>query len=210
MRHRPGDKITCTNGQGIVVHAEITQIGKDYVQCEQLDVKNVQRHWKQEVHLAVSLLQQPARFEWLLEKATEIGVNTIIPVITERTLVRKVNMSRFENLCISAMKQSAQCSLPTLQSPALLKDVLRNSFGNSKKCIAICEPLPELMLATTLREVSDTVILIGPEGDFTTGETDMALSLGWVPVQLGRVRLRAETAALCALHTFHCMQQASE
>ena len=146
--------------------------------------------------LSVSLIKNSSRFEWFLEKAAEIGVTEIIPLLCERTEKEKFRSDRLQGVLISAMLQSQQTWLPHLQEPVELKNFLQvNQF--SQKFIAHCEPTNKQQLSGySISPSSKTVILIGPEGDFTPQEISTALENGFIPVTLGETRLRTETAGI--------------
>lgn len=209
MRKKEGDPIWITDGKGQRFECVIEQMKKDQVICRIQQTQSPGKHWQGKISLVVSPLQQPARFEWLLEKATEIGVDEIYPVICERSSIRKLNSSRYDNLLISAMKQSAQSIKPVMHEVHSFSEFFKSTLHYTDKFIAICDPLPKNTLSNKIAGKQQIMLWIGPEGDFTSIEISTALQQGWEPVQLGQVRLRAETAAICALHTFHCHQQHS-
>ncbi|HVE61992.1 MAG TPA: RsmE family RNA methyltransferase, partial [Chitinophagaceae bacterium] len=146
--------------------------------------------------IGISLIKNLSRFEWFLEKATEIGVSEIIPLICKRTEKQSFKFERMNAILISAMIQSQQCWLPLLCEPvSFQKLVAQEREGQS--FIAHCLPDQKEQLSTTLRN-SSSIILIGPEGDFTENEIATALEKGFKPVALGNTRLRTETAGIVA------------
>jgi len=147
------------------------------------------------VAIAISLLKNATRFEWFLEKATEIGVTEIIPLHCARTEKEKFRYDRMKNITISAMLQSQQCWLPVLHEPTDFDKVLQ-SPNYTTRFIAHC--LPEEKTPLVKNNNSDTMILIGPEGDFTPAEIAAALHKGFQAVSLGNNRLRTETAGMVA------------
>ncbi|MES1221018.1 MAG: RsmE family RNA methyltransferase, partial [Bacteroidota bacterium] len=150
------------------------------------------------ISVAVSLIKNTSRFEWFLEKATEIGVNEIIPLICERTEKQKFREDRMRGILISAMLQSQQTWLPVLHEPVLFKKVIENS-AHEQKFIAHCIEEKKLNLTKLVNyEMDSQIILIGPEGDFTKEEIDLAMHHHFRPVALGETRLRTETAAMVA------------
>lgn len=152
----------------------------------------------QEITLAVSLLKNHSRLEWLLEKATEIGIKKFIPLICERTEKQHFRVDRFHNILISAMLQSRQSWLPELSAPLETKDFFSNPELPELRLIAHCNEGNK----THIRRYADKlnlIIAIGPEGDFTIMETEQALQYRFEAVNLGPNRLRTETAALTAL-----------
>jgi 16S rRNA (uracil1498-N3)-methyltransferase len=148
--------------------------------------------------IAISLIKNRDRFEWFLEKATEIGVTAIIPLICERTEKEKFRFDRMQGICISAMLQSQQVWLPVLHEPIPFKQVIEEA-KQEQKFIAHCMPGEKGNLAGLVnKELSSRIILIGPEGDFTREEADLAIQYQFSPVALGETRLRSETAGVVA------------
>ena len=148
------------------------------------------------ISIAISLLKTAARFEWFLEKATEIGVCEIQPLISARTEHTRFRHDRMNAIVIAAMLQSQQVWLPILQEPVeFTKYIPRSNYA--QKLIAHCEE-EQKQLIKNLPVSSDTQILIGPEGDFTPEEIELALANQYLPVTLGDTRLRAETAGVVA------------
>jgi 16S rRNA (uracil1498-N3)-methyltransferase len=152
------------------------------------------------LHLAVAPTKMNDRYEWFLEKATEIGIEEITPIICDNSERKVVKLERFEKILQSAMKQSLQCYLPKLNQPVSYKDFVDTSFSTTK-FIAHCEETDKKSLKSQLKNNDDTLILIGPEGDFSVKEIEMALAADFIPVTLGNTRLRTETAAIAACHS---------
>lgn len=154
------------------------------------------------VTIGISLVKNASRFEWFLEKATEIGVTEIIPLLCDRTEKEKFRHDRLQSILVSAMLQSQQCWLPVLHEPINFGEVVKQTT-TANKFIAHCLPNEKQQLASTLAHHSPlttqaAIILIGPEGDFTEKEIATALQLGFQPVALGNTRLRTETAGMVA------------
>lgn len=195
LRMKRGEPLNLTDGKGNLITASITDDHKKHCTVE---VKKT-RHKAQDtrrISVAISLLKNANRFEWFLEKATEIGVTEIIPLICERTEKEKFRYDRMQGICISAMLQSQQCWLPVLQDPADLDKVIKKATAQ-QKLIAHCDEGAKTKLTNQLINQS-TIILIGPEGDFTKGEIELALENNFIPVTLGETRLRTETAGVVA------------
>lgn len=160
------------------------------------------------ISIAISLLKNASRFEWFMEKATEIGVTEIIPLICERTERQHFKKDRFENILISAMLQSQQSWLPVLHQPVNYEQLFRleDTVLAAQKFIAHCEENEKTSLAAAMDFTqSSQLVLIGPEGDFTPVEIKLALDHHFTPVTLGDTRLRAETAGVVAA-TLLCIQ----
>lgn len=195
LRMKAGEQLNLTDGKGNLLTCEITEEHKKH--CT-VAVKQVQHTAspKRKISIAISLLKNANRFEWFLEKATEIGVSEIIPLICERTEKEKFRYERMNTICISAMLQSQQCWLPVLHQPV---DFSRSvmSFAADQKYIAHCDDGAKNQLASQPVNLS-TIILIGPEGDFTPKEIELALANQFIPVSLGETRLRTETAGVVA------------
>jgi 16S rRNA (uracil1498-N3)-methyltransferase len=140
------------------------------------------------------------RFEWFLEKAVEIGVDIITPLICDNSERKVIKTDRLNRIIQSAMKQSLQCYLPKLNEPILFKDFITQKI-NDQKFIAHCEDSERNSLVKAIKKEEDVTILIGPEGDFSVKEIEMAIDNSYNPVTLGNTRLRTETAAIAACHT---------
>jgi 16S rRNA (uracil1498-N3)-methyltransferase len=161
------------------------------------------------VSIAISLVKSPARFEWFLEKATELGVSEIVPIICERTERQHFRYERMKAILVSAMLQSQQVWLPVLKEPIKFETLVREeSMPNERvKLIAHCEDSTKQQLSSLkIGKTSDSIILIGPEGDFTSKEIEHALEHNYLPVALGETRLRTETAGVAAA-VLLCMKQ---
>ena len=195
LRMKSGALIQLTDGKGSRAEAVITD---DHRKRCVVEIKSISREQAvtQEVGIAISPVKNNARFEWFLEKATEIGVQEIIPLICERTIREKFRYDRMNNILISAMLQSQQCFLPKLSQPVAFTDLV--AAGDSQnKFIAHCLPRQKDYLQQQ-RLQEHNIILIGPEGDFTETEIAYAIEHGFRPVSLGETRLRTETAGIAS------------
>jgi 16S rRNA (uracil1498-N3)-methyltransferase len=146
------------------------------------------------------------RYEWFIEKATEIGVQEITPIIGEHSERKIVKTDRLHKILLSAMKQANRFTLPKLNEPVLYKDFIKQKLLG-QKFIAHCEEFNKKSLKSVLIPNEDVTILIGPEGDFSTKEIEQAINSNFIPVSLGDTRLRTETAAIVACHTVILMNQ---
>ena len=155
------------------------------------------------LHLVVAPTKMNERYEWFLEKATEIGVDEITPIICEHSERTTIKVERFEKLLLSAMKQSLQCYLPKLNAPIASAQFFKTmQTDSSAKYIAHCQENEKRLLSRALKSFPERItVLIGPEGDFSTNEINTALQQAFVPISLGDTRLRTETAAIVACHT---------
>ncbi|TXN36011.1 16S rRNA (uracil(1498)-N(3))-methyltransferase [Flagellimonas hymeniacidonis] len=199
LRKKEGDVLHITNGKGYLFKAEI--LITDLQKCKAQVIstkKSIPKRYA--LHLAVAPTKMNDRYEWFLEKATEIGVDEITPIICEHSERKVVKLERMERVLQSAMKQSLQTRLPKLNPPISYKDFMRQEM-DSLKFIAHCGEGEKMELKRRVAADRDLVILIGPEGDFSKTEISLAYSKGFVPVSLGNNRLRTETAAIVACTT---------
>ena len=199
LRKSVGDVLHITNGLGWMFDAEITNA--DIKKC-QANISNAKQHPKREykLHLAVAPTKMNDRFEWFLEKATEIGIDAITPILCDHGERKVIKLDRFEKILQSAMKQSLQCYLPTINELTPFNNFVNQDFEGQKH-IAHCEDSDRNSLKSQLKPDQDIVILIGPEGDFSVKEIETALQHNFIPVTLGNTRLRTETAAIAACHS---------
>jgi 16S rRNA (uracil1498-N3)-methyltransferase len=198
LRMKNSEQLQLTDGKGNLFAAEIIDDHKKKCVVKVLSTENHPVPSKK-ITIAISLVKNNSRFEWFLEKATEIGVDEIIPLICERTEKQHFRFDRMKGILISAMLQSQQTWLPVLHEPEKFENLIMKQFDNCKKLIAHC--LPEGNKETIHHQVpkfSNQLILIGPEGDFTKNEIEAALNNNFLPVSLGDTRLRTETAGIVA------------
>tara|TARA_R110002074_G_scaffold130116_1_gene271534 strand:- start:178 stop:882 length:705 start_codon:yes stop_codon:yes gene_type:complete len=199
LRKKTGDKLHITNGNGWLFEAELTLAGIKHCSVDIIS-KSLQPKRNYNLHLAVAPTKINDRYEWFIEKATEIGVETITPIICDHSERKVIKKERFEKIIQSAMKQSLQCYLPKLNTPITLKDFMNQEFSELS-FIAHCEETDKKALKSLLKKNQDCLILIGPEGDFSVKEIEIALQHNFIPVTLGETRLRTETAAIAACHS---------
>ena len=198
LRMKVGEKLNLTDGKGNLLTCSITDEHKKHclVKVEETSHKAQDAR---KVSIAISLLKNTNRFEWFLEKATEIGVSEIIPLICERTEKEKFRFDRLQGICISAMLQSQQVWLPVLHEPVQFENLIMKEFDNCQRFIAHCNEGEKRTLSNfQISQFPNSKILIGPEGDFTNVEIDLALKNNFQPVSLGETRLRTETAGVVA------------
>lgn len=198
LRIKRGEKINLTDGKGTLLTAEIIDEDKKHCPVRVLSV-NATEYRAKRIAIAISLLKNAHRFEWFLEKATEIGVSEIIPLLCERTEKEKFRYDRMNSICISAMLQSQQTWLPVLHQPVEFDSLLIRQFENYQKMIAHCDEGNKRSLTDLhFNSFSNCIICIGPEGDFTRREIEVAIENKFIPVSLGETRLRTETAGIVA------------
>ena len=199
MRKKGGDILYVTNGLGVLFKTEIT-LGSD-IKCTVKIISFEQAEKpKYHLHLAVAPTKMNDRYEWFLEKATEMGISEITPIICDHSERKFVKNDRFDKIIQSAMKQSAQVFLPKLNEPIAFKDFIKNQT-NGQLFIGHCEETKKKSLKNELKPNTDVTILIGPEGDFSNKEIALAIENNYIPVSLGATRLRTETAAIVACHS---------
>jgi len=205
LRRKEGDKLHITNGKGYLFKGKITFASPN--KCIiQLIEKEFQKPKSYGLHLAVAPTKMNDRYEWFLEKATEIGVDEITPIICEHSERKIIKLERFERILQSAMKQSLQCYLPKLNPAISFSEFIKKEHSN-QLLIAHCEETKKQSLKEVSTPSGNTTILIGPEGDFSGNEIQKALKQGFVPVTLGTNRLRTETAAIVAVHSIAFLNQ---
>ena len=196
LRMKSGEQLQLTNGKGKIHTAEIISENKKATEVRILSTVNGQQSTVK-ITIAISLIKNNSRFEWFLEKATEIGISEIIPLICERTEKQNFRHDRMKNILVSAMLQSQQSWLPTLHQPTKFSEVVKTS-SQQNKFIAHCIEEDKSNLHQHISTSPHQLILIGPEGDFTKQEIDLAIENNFIPVSLGNTRLRTETAGIVA------------
>jgi 16S rRNA (uracil1498-N3)-methyltransferase len=199
LRIQNGEHLHLTDGKGNLFIAEVTDNNRKKCVVKILQTTTNNRPPTTDISIAISLIKNSNRFEWFLEKATEIGVTAIIPLLCSRTEKQHFRQERMQGILISAMLQSQQTWLPVLQEPTKFNDVIKQAT-QQQKMIAHCEEENDKQqLASKLLNASTSkLICIGPEGDFTKEEISFALQNNFIPVALGNTRLRTETAGLVA------------
>jgi 16S rRNA (uracil1498-N3)-methyltransferase len=199
LRKNVGDVLHITNGLGWLFTAEVTvpNINKCLVT---ITSKTLQPKPNYNLHLAVAPTKMNDRYEWFLEKATEIGISSITPVFCDHSERKIIKKERFEKIIQASMKQSLNCYFPVLNEAISFKDFIKQDF-TGQLYIAHCEETDKKSLKQQLKPKASVTILIGPEGDFSTKEIDLAIENKFIPVTLGKTRLRTETAAIVACHS---------
>ncbi|WP_294820005.1 16S rRNA (uracil(1498)-N(3))-methyltransferase [uncultured Flavobacterium sp.] len=199
LRKKEGDTIHITNGKGQLFTSEVVFANEKKCEVRIMGEETFELA-DYYLHLAVAPTKMNDRYEWFLEKATEIGVHQITPIICEHSERTSFKADRFEKIVQSAMKQSVQFYLPKLNEP-MAYNTFVNEHHDGMLFIAHCEETDKRLLKDALQPKQKVTILIGPEGDFSTKEINLALEKGYVPVSLGNTRLRTETAAVVAAHS---------
>lgn len=206
LRLKEGETVHLTDGKGHLYQCRIAR--PDPKKCkiiiEKLLPSSRDKSWH--LHLGMAPTKNIDRFEWFVEKATEIGVDEITPVICDHSERKFLKTTRLEKVIISALKQSLRIYKPRLNEPVSFCEMITRPFSN-QKFIACCETGQEQGLMRNYRKGSDALILIGPEGDFSAAEIEKARSNGFIPISLGKNRLRTETAGIVACHTINMINQ---
>lgn len=202
LRKKIGDHILVTDGQGHRYETLIRAVAGDEAECEIIGRHEDVNEPRMNVTLAVSLLKNPGRFDFLVEKATELGVRSIIPMVCERTVRHNEHHDRLVKIAVSAMKQSGRSFLPSVFFKTTLTTLVESAEEYDLKLIPHEKTEQSHFIDTVLqhhRKARSVLVLIGPEGGFTDKELAEASARAFVPISLGPRRLRAETAALSAL-----------
>lgn len=199
LRKQTGDVLFVTNGKGYLFETRITQALPQKCVVEILST-SFEPQKPFHLHLAVAPTKMNDRFEWFLEKATEIGIQEITPIICDHSERKIVKIERFEKIILAAMKQANLLYLPKINEAIPFKKFLELPV-EGQKFIAHCEDTTRSQLKNSVQKSTDVTLLIGPEGDFSSAEIKKALEKGYKPVTLGNTRLRTETAAIVGCHT---------
>lgn len=205
LRHRSGDEISVIDGCGTLYRCRITSDNPKAVEAAVLSSEENWGGHDYKLHLAVCPTKNNDRYEWFAEKACEVGVDSISPVIGEHSERRIFKTARLEKILISAAKQSLKAAVPLVSEPISVKEFItaHKEDENTLKLIAYCFE-DERISRRSIKEVLDSyqgteiIVMIGPEGDFSKAEAELALEYGFIPVHLGASRLRTETAAVTA------------
>lgn len=205
LRHRCGDEINVIDGCGTLLRCRITSDSHKAVEAVILESTENWGGHPYRLSLAVCPTKNNDRYEWFAEKACEIGFDVLHPVIGEHSERRILKTARVEKILTSATKQSLKASIPVIHEPVSVKEFINsNRDRDALKLIAYCfedENVPRRSIKDALKgyDGQDIVVMIGPEGDFSKSEANLALEAGFIPVHLGDSRLRTETAAVTAV-----------
>lgn len=210
LRHRTGDSIHVIDGKGTMYTCSITECSPKEVRADIISCTVGWGGHPYRLHLAVCPTKNADRYEWFAEKACEVGTDIITPVIGDHSERRIFKTSRVSRILLSAAKQSLKGAVPEIHEPCTVKDFIMEygtadgiSDGQTLRLIAYCfedDSHPRISVKEALGDFQgkDIIVMIGPEGDFSREEADLAVSRGFIPVHLGPSRLRTETAAVTA------------
>ena len=207
LRKEIGDIIHLVDGKGGFYKA--TLIGDNPKSC-QLKIDQVERNYGKStihIHIAIAPTKMNERFEWFLEKSTEIGINEITPILCEHSERKVLKLERMNKILVTAMKQSKQAYLPKLNAAVSFDSFVSNNTVEERYIAHCVENDEKKQLKEVIKKGADTLVLIGPEGDFSQKEIDHALEHGFFAVSLANNRLRTETAAIVSCHTINLINQ---
>ena len=206
LRLVKGDEIILVDGMGGYFTAEI--VDPNPKRCTVIVIKSELNFGIRnfQVHIAIAPTKHIERIEWFLEKATEIGINRITPLLCRFSERKEIKNERLEKVMVAAMKQSLKAYLPLIDPLTKFNDFISKPF-EGQKFIAHCDEQHRDLLKKILLPNQNYLILIGPEGDFSSEEINMAIKAGFHPVSLGDSRLRTETAGVVACHTFNLLNE---
>lgn len=207
LRLQEGDEVEVVDGKGMLFLCRITLAHNKRCGVEIVRAESCPPHWGCNIVMCVAPTKNLDRIEWVAEKCTEMGLNRLIPVKCRYSERKELKTERLNKILVSAMKQSLKAAVPMLDEMTSVMDVIKMPFAG-QKFICYCDDAVERRLfAQEYKAGSDVMILIGPEGDFSREEVDVAMANGFVPVSLGDSRLRTETAAVAACFACHTINQ---
>jgi 16S rRNA (uracil1498-N3)-methyltransferase len=196
LRLKLGSNVYLTNGKGIFCEASVIDNHQKYSKLKITNTKTDYGKLNYNLSIAIAPTKNIDRFEWFLEKATEIGIDTIYPMVCEKSERDVIKNERLEKIIMAAMKQSVAAYKPVLKEIKPFKEIIKNN--TAQKFIAHCHGTTKQDIIKICKPTESTIILIGPEGDFSKLEIESALQNGFLPVTLGNKRLRTETAGIIA------------
>ena len=202
LRLKEGDSITITDGKGFFYNAILENTHPKHCTVNITERQQQKPLWRNNIHIAVAPTKNMDRMEWFVEKATEIGINTITCLQCRHSERREIKLQRLNKIAVSAMKQSQKATLPLINEMIGFDKFISQKF-EGYKMIAHCAENKKQLIRDVYTPGGDALILIGPEGDFSDDEISAATSAGFTHISLGESRLRTETAALVACHTIH-------
>ena len=207
LRMTHGSSVQLIDGKGNLYEGFISQPDPKRCTIKISRISNDFEKRNYRLHIAISPLKNTERFEWFVEKSVEIGIDEITPLICNNSERKKIKPERINNIIISAMKQSLKSLKTTLNEPSLFNDFI-NCKHNGRRLIAHCNnKLNRNNISDIYNPGEEAVLLIGPEGDFVSDEIKAAEEKGFIPVHLGRSRLRTETAGVVACHSIYFINQ---
>lgn len=200
LRLKNGDEIHLIDGRGTLFRAEIVSANAKKTEFRIVEATENFEKRPFRLHLAIAPTKNIDRFEWFVEKATEIGFDELTPLVCRYSERKVVKTERLEKIVVAAAKQSLKAAVPTINPLCTFADFMKKELPTNGY-IAHCYQMPKEPLLSVCKKNDDVVVLVGPEGDFSREEVELALQKGFQAVSLGKSRLRTETAALVACHT---------
>jgi len=206
LRKKEGDILSITNGLGFLFSAEIINLNDKKCSVQIISFEEIKKPWNYHLHIAIAPTKMNERFAWFLEKSTEIGIDEITPIICENSERKVFKKERMQKVIVSAAKQSLKFTFPKLNDPIKLSDFI-SKVDAEIKLIAHCEDSKKNSLMKVIKTKKDILVLIGPEGDFSVKEISKALQHQYIPLSLGKSRLRTETAGLVTCSTISVINE---
>ena len=198
LRKQEGDIISVIDGKGYLYSTKINSLDKNSSLVEIIKKEKKKKKHNYHLHIGIAPTKNITRFEWFLEKATEIGIDEITPIICNRSERKKINIQRCNRILISSIKQSLKFYKPKLNVPSNFSDFIKEKLEGDKLIAHCLKTEKNKINKSNLKKYT---ILIGPEGDFTENEISLALKNGFKAATLGKSRLRTETAGIIATHS---------
>ncbi len=206
LRKKEGDSLFITDGKGYFYRAKLFQANPKSCVVTIEEEMEQPKGWDYNLQIAFAPTKNLDRMEWFVEKATEIGIDTFSPLKCRYSERKNINATRLEKIMVSAMKQSQKSRLPQFENIIKFEEFIKQPF-EGQKFIAHCYDSIKTPITQICKRDTNTLILIGPEGDFSEEEIAKSIEHGFTPISLGDSRLRTETAALVACHTVHVINQ---
>lgn len=206
LRKKEGDTVYITNGKGLLFRAKINIASDKKCLVTIFSIDEKKKEWDYKLHVAIAPTKNNDRLEWFLEKATEIGIDTITPIITQNSERKVIKKERLEKIILSAMKQSLKYHLPVLNDAMSFNEFLEQN-PSKNTYIAHCYDGEKKHMKDLIKPQQSVTILIGPEGDFSQEEVSKSIDANYIPISLGEARLRTETAAVVAVQNIAFINQ---
>lgn len=211
LRKKEGDEIVVVDGKGTRFICRILEAHQKHTSVEIISREDASNHWRNHITVAVAPTKLSDRMEWMLEKVVEIGVDRIVLLKCSHSERKVMKLERLEKVMISAMKQSLKGVLPVIEELTDFRKFVNDNSNRGQLFFGYCDSaFPRKEFVKEYQPGQPVVIMIGPEGDFSSEEVELAVAKGFVPVSFGRSRLRTETAALYGVAAVHALNQLSE